>query len=510
MKTRKWDIFRFSAYFLTIATLLMTLVASSALAEQVLRIRLSTDPVSLDAAFANAGVDAYTWSQVTESLLDQDENGTLLPSLATSWGSKDNKTWILNLRRGVKLHDGTRFEAKLVKWNIERIQNAVKSTVRSAALSIDKIVIVDKYRIRLILKGKNALFADYLAGRMSAIHSPKAIKKYGADYARHPVGTGPFMFKSWKSGTEVVLVKNPKYWDRDRIHFDKLIYKVIPDEGTAFMNLAANKVDLAVNLTPIRAKLVKANPKLKLYSFLSGEFITVYIRQLDKPPFNNKLVRQAMAHAIDKEAINQALFFGTGAVASSGLNVDHWAYDSSTPAYKEANVRKAKELLKKAGYPNGLEGEYVYLTIPIFPFDKTAQIVQQQFAKIGIKIKVEPVGLSTLIQRGIGKLVPLVGLGWSGGNETDTMFQAMIHSKGSYNNTAYVSAAADRLIEEARSTSDRSAQKRAYSKLQKLLADDLPIIPIMHKPVIQASTSRLIGYKVQLDQKFRFQDTWLK
>ncbi len=506
MKNLMKRILRFSGYRSALLMVIMIFMSSSALAEKKLRIRMTTDPVSLDAAYANAGIDAYVWGQITETLLVQDENGSLQPALATSYESNDYKTWIVHLRRGVKLHDGTPFEAKLVKWNIERIQNAKKSSVRGAALMIERIEIQGKYKIKLVLKAKNALFANYLVSRIVAIHSPKAIKKYGADYQRHPVGTGPFMFKSWETGTEVVLVKNPNYWNKDRIRLDKLIYKFIPDEGTAFMSLKAKKIDLALELAPIRVPSIRADSSLKLYNELGGGFLVVYFRQLDKPPFDNKLVRQAMAHAIDKEAINQAIYFGAGAVASSGLKASHWAHDPSTPDYRLANIKKAKELMAKAGYPNGIKEEQVYLTIPTFPFLKVAQIVQQQIGKIGIKVKIEPVGLTTLIQRAIGKLVPLCGLGWSGGNDTDAMFQAMFHSKGSYNNKAFINVEADELIEKARNTGDRDAQKKIYSNLQKVLAEELPIITILHDPIIQASTTRLSGYKVQVDQTFSFVD----
>ncbi len=464
-----------------------------------------TRPSTLDPHTGTPGTDHDYFKQMFEPLVEIDTNGNPIPSLAVSWESKDLKTWTFHLRKGVSFHDGTPFNAAAVKFNIERIQDpATKSKVRGTALKIKKLEIVDDYTIRLTLGAPNVDFPLTMQDRPGMMVSPAAAKKYGKDFGRNPVGTGPFVFQSWKISDSVIMKRNPNYWAKERVFLDEVIFKIVPDKNVSVMNIKAGKADLMLNVPPEHIMRLKADPKLKVYRRSGLNFEAVYLRMFASPPFNKKEVRLAFAHAIDKVAISKALYFGMAEPANGLFPKGFWAHDPNLPDFSRANVAKARELLRKAGYPNGFD--VVYTTIPAFPFNKIAQIIKQQAAKADIRITINMVGLGQAIKSTVLNKIPILGLGWSGRIATDATFQSLIHSAGSYNNKNYVNPTVDGLLAEGRATVDVAKRKATYSKVQRIISDEMPIVPLIHTQTACAARKSITGIKYHIDIKLRLLD----
>ena len=482
------------------------LVSTSTFAYSKLRIGFGVGPTTLDPHVGTAGSDHNYIKQMFDTLVEIDPAGNPIPSLAVRWENKGLKVWTFYLRKGVKFHDGTPFNAQAVKFNIERLQDpATKSRVRGIAMSITKMRVINDLTIELTLKAPNVDFPIVLQDRPGMIASPTAIKKYGKEFSSNPVGTGAFRFKKWRTGDSVIMTKNQDYWNKSRVHIDEVEFKIVPDKSVAIMSLQGRKIDMLIAVPPERVKQLESSRKFNMYKKPALGFTAVYLTQIQSPPFDNKLVRQALAHSIDKIAISRALFFGLANEAITMVPPNHWAFTDNIPIYTRANPAKAKELLARAGYPNGLKMEMK--TIPAFPYDKIAQIVKQQAGAAGFDIQIETMGTGQLIQGAVTHKFQSIALGWSGRTSTDATFQALVHSSGAYNNKNFINAEVDKYIEAARNTEDQDERKAAYAKVQKIVAEEVGLIPIFHMPLFVATQKKVSGFQIYLDLKVRLIDT---
>lgn len=234
-----------------------------------LKLAYGLEPSSLDPHVGNSGGDDYYWYSMFDNLVAYDQKFVSQPdlSLAQKWEIADPTTIVFQLRPGVKFHDGTDFNAEVVKWNIERVLNPdVKSTARSFLLSIDRVETPDPLTARFVLKEPNAALMGLLGGRGGAMVSRAAVEKLGKEFGSRPVGTGPFQFVEWAPGDHVTVKKNPSYWGKDANgvplpYLDQVIYRIIPDPTVSFANLTTGEVHLA-GINPKDLAAAQANPDL--------------------------------------------------------------------------------------------------------------------------------------------------------------------------------------------------------------------------------------------------------
>jgi ABC-type transport system substrate-binding protein len=458
-----------------------------------------TEPTSLDPHVGVSGADHNFFKQIFEPLVEVDAKGKPIPALAVSWENPTPKEWIFHLRKGVTFHDGTPFNSEAVKFNILRLQDeATKSPVRGIALKIKGIDLIDDHTIKLTLDAPNIDFPVSMQDRPGMIVSPSAVKKYGPDFGRNPVGTGPFVYQSWKAADSLVLKKNQNYWNKENVHLDTVEFKVIPDPSVAVMNFLSGGLDLYIGVPPDRVKMLEKSKKTNI--IISPTLATTILYLMGVPPFDKKEARQALAYSVDKESITKALTFGYGRVATGLLPYLHWAYEKDVKSYPR-NIAKAKELLKKAGYPDGVKATIT--TTPDAPYNKIAQIVKEQAAEAGFDFTLEVLSPGQAIKKAITKQTNSLTSGWSGRTSTDATYQALMHSTGAYNNKNYLNPVADALIEKARSTSDIEVRRKAYSELQKLGAEDMVWLVIFNPPMIVAAKKTVSGYQPYLDGKLR-------
>ena len=271
----------------------------------------AADPVVLDTVESTHMHDVDVMVNMIETLVrpKAPDFAEIEPLLATSWeASPDSMVWTFHLRQGVKFHDGTDFNAQAVKYNFDRVMAAKHYEVES----IEKVEVVDDYTVRFTLKEPFAPFLVILTFPSLSIVSPTAIETMGEEIMRHPVGTGPFIFDHWDEGIEVVLRANKDYWGGPP-KLDKIVFKIIPEASTRRMELEAGHIDIdyAYDARLTDMPVFMKNPDLEVQG-VPGQCSRYIGMNHAKAPFNNKLVRQAIAYAIDYDSIVEKILVGFG------------------------------------------------------------------------------------------------------------------------------------------------------------------------------------------------------
>jgi ABC-type transport system substrate-binding protein len=321
-----------------------------------------------------------------ETLFRSDKADNLIPWLAT--GFKDNiaaKTITLTLRKGVKFHDGTDFNAEAVKWNLDQ-GIAIHSIGTEKFKSID---IVDDYTVRINLTSWDSTIIGILSQRQGMIISPTAYKKNGEDWcAKNPIGTGPFQFISWEKDVRTTYKKFDGYWQKGKPYLDRIEYNAIADSLTRLLSFRRGELDIALSIdgkdvAPLE-KDGYAITRLRVGSGASG---VIPDSANPKSPFSDVRIRQAAQHAIDNEAIVKSIFHSEAEPANQWVYKGHWGYNPSVVGFPY-NPVKARQLLAEAGYPNGFKTKLLYRTNP--QSDQTFTAVQGFLKTVGIDAELIP------------------------------------------------------------------------------------------------------------------------
>ena len=347
-----------------------------------IKLGMVLEPPHLDpSAGAAAAIDEVVYANIFEGLTRIDENGGVQPSLATSWEiSPDNLTYIFHLKKGVKFHDGTRFGADDVAFSFERAMGDDSVNAQKAIFEIiEEIRAVDANSVAILLKRPSGDFL-FNIGRGDAII-------VGSESANNnktnPIGTGPYKFISWNKGSKIVLEANENYVG-EKVSIDKATFVFISDPNTAIAAMLAGDLDgFPMFPAPEALEIFTKDDRFNvLVGTTEGE--TILATNNKKAPFNDIRVRQAMAHAIDRNAIIEGAVFGYGTPIGSHFAPHHPYFIDKVDTYP-LDLEKAKTLLAEAGYPNGFKAT---LKLPPAPYARrSGQIIASQFREIGIELE---------------------------------------------------------------------------------------------------------------------------
>lgn len=354
----------------------------------------STDvePASMDPGFGNApGTDIRSFRLVYENLFYQDADGKLVPQLATEWKMADDGLSIdFKIRQGVKFHDGTPLDAAAVAYNFNRSIDPAIGTRNATFLGdLAGAEAIDEFTLRLTLKQPSSIVMSSIANEMGMVASPTAMEKMGNDFARNPVGTGPFKFDKWQSGDRLIFSRFDGYWGKDDKgeqlpYLDHVEVRIIVDAVTKVIAAESGAVQLVDTIQPRDYQRIESNPELSLVPGLVTNYNLLSFNQT-APPFDNVTLRKALTAAIDRELMLKVIYPGTGMVMH-GIFPDY--AQEYNPALKdyEYNPQRAAELYKESGY----SGPPLTLTLIQRDPDTTiAQILQSQWEAAGIPIKIE-------------------------------------------------------------------------------------------------------------------------
>jgi len=504
-----------------VAVLLMLLV-HSAIGQGVLAqaqrggrltIALRSDPVTLDPVPVTSAESRTIFRAVYDPLLELDENLNIVPWLAERWGvSSDGKVYTFFLRRGVKFHDGTDFNAEAVKINFERILNpANRSPLRADFLSVQSVEVVDAYTVRILLREPFTPFLALLVDWHGYIASPAALERYGRDFIRNPVGTGPFRFVEWLRDDHVTFGRNPRYWRRGVPYVDELVFRIIPDDTVRLTMLRTGQVDVDTWVDSRDVRKVRASPQLQLLmvdTSLGFDLIRLNTR---RPPFNNKLVRQAFAWAVDREAIGKVIYGGLGLPAVGPIPPRLWGFDPALRGYT-FDPSRARALLEQGGLSRGVT---FTMQVRNVPQDLArGQLIQQQLAQVGMQVSIEAVDFGTFRTNETRGEFQASQSFWSGRVDPDGNMFRHFHTssiQGGLNFMGYSNPEVDRLLDRAREVFDREQRRQLYIQAQRLILDDAPMIFTYYFPVIKAAHRRVQNLTILPDPSVIFyREAWIK
>jgi peptide/nickel transport system substrate-binding protein len=447
--------------------------------------------------------------QIYNGLVKYDKNLTIVGDLAESFEvSKDGLTITFHLRRGVRWHDGAPFSSRDVLYTYRVIIDPKTPTAYAEDFKqVKKLVALDDHTVRATYASP---FAPALASWGTSIlpaHLLEGQDITRSPLARKPVGTGPYRFREWIAGQKIVLEYNPDYFE-GRPYIDRYIYRIIPDTSTMYMELKAGAIDL-MNLTPVQyarqTTSRRFTSRFNKFRYPSSGYLYMGYN-LRHPLFGDKRIRQAITAAIDKDELIQGVLFGMGQKAHGPIVPDRWAYNPNVRdiAY---DPKHAAELLAEAGWKdknadgilvrNGKPFQFTILTNQGNQQRlMSAQIIQQRLKQVGIDVKIRIVEWATFLKEYIDKgKYEVVMLGWNTSQDPD-MYDVWHSSKtnpGELNFVGFKNAEVDRLLVEGRGTFDLEKRRKAYFRIQEILADEQPYTFLYVPDALPTVSARIRG-----------------
>jgi peptide/nickel transport system substrate-binding protein len=365
---------------------------------------------TLDPQVTNFDTSIRVTLNICEPLVWEPEPGKFVPGLADKWDiSPDAKVYTFNLKKGAKFTDGTPFNAAAVKFTLDRIVDpATKAGQSHDQLGpYDHTEIVDDYTVKVVMKQSYAPLLTNMNGYLGIV-SPTAVQKMGmAEFARHPVGSGPFMFKEWVPKDHVTLVKNPDYnWGSSFFkhtgpaYLDEVVYKIIPEPSVRTGTLKTGETQIIDEVDPLEYESLSKDSKFGIIAKgQPGSGWVLLLNSTSTGAIADPAVRQAMEYAVDREGLNKAVFQGLNKAAWSPLMRPTFAYDPATEQIYSFDPEKAQDVLSGAGWQPGADGirvkdgQKLELYFPIIsrPRDNAmATSVQASLRDVGIDLKVDP------------------------------------------------------------------------------------------------------------------------
>lgn len=476
----------------------------------VIRVAIGVDLDTVDPHGQTTTTVYNVMRHVYETLLWFDDEGNVIPWLAESWEvSEDGLEYTFHLRKGVKFHDGSELTAEVVKANIDRwLDPTVKVPTRSQLGPIDHAEVIDKYTIKIVLKKSFAPFLASLAEYL-LITSKNIIDKFGNKTITEVVGTGPFVFKEWVKGSKIVLGRFDDYWgEKPKVRV--IEWRIIPEAGTREAALLAGDVDVTFQPPPADIESLRNNPAVTVLTPVTNRVI--FVALMPKGPLKNKLVRQALNYAIDRQAIVENVLFGLGVPADSVVPPHFFGYAKMTPY--EYNPEKAKQLLAEAGYPNGFKLVLMHPTGRYLQDKQVAEAIQAYLSAIGIEVELKtmdwPSFVKELFKPLNEKIYDAVLIGWGPGvaDAYYTLYPQfhstcqLPHGLGlAYYNNSYI----DELLDKSTVELNPDVRKELYKEIIAYLWDDAPWIFLYTQCSLLAFSSNLKGVWIHPDgEQFYF------
>ena len=475
-----------------IAVTVLSLAATvGSKADGVLRVALGTTLSQIDPAKTTIG-DEYVYVHLVFNGLSRiDPDMTVKPDLAESWTASDDlKTWTFKLRQGVKFHHGRVLDADDVVATMKRILDpATGSRARTSLSMVDNVSAVDAQTVKFDLNISYAGFADIFADRQLRIVPKDKLE----ELSTHPIGTGPFMFKSWSPGDRLELVKNPDYFEKGLPKLDGVTLRIIPESAARMAAIESGAVDIVWSMPYEAVDKFKNHASVRTDGVSTPTWDGVILNN-DRPPFNDVRVRQALALTIDKSAIVELALFGQGDPTFSPIPPSH-PYFNKSLKFNPPDIAKAKKLLADAGYPNGFD-------VPMqVPQEREQRVrvgvaVRDMAKAAGIRINIERVPFASYTANVAGKAQMYVD-GYFARPTIDTAIYPFYHSSGSWNKQLwlYKDARVDQLLDDARKTNDEAARKTIFEKFQAIVEETVPGIIAYSAAHVNGVSKKVEGFK---------------
>jgi len=487
-------------------------IAASAHA-QTLRIGLAEDPDILDPTLARTFVGRIVFAGLCDKLLDLDEKLNIVPQLATSYEwSGDNKTLTLKLRSGVTFHDGEKFDAAAVKFNLERHKNMQGSNRRGELAPVSSVEVADPSTVRIHLTAPFAPLLAVLTDRAGMMVSPKAAQAAGEKFGSHPVCSGPFRFVERVAQDRIALERYDNYWNKAAIHFQRIVYLPIVDSTVRLANLRSGQLDFIERLAPSDVPALKSDSRFKIDRIVEIGYqgITINTGKSElaqkNPLGHDARVREAFELSLDRDAIVKVAMEGEAQAGNQWVAPNNRYYAKNAPIPKR-NVARARELLKQAGVSNP---SFTLMTPTTSDAQRVAQVVQAMAKEAGFDVKIQSTEFATSLNLADKGQFEAYVLAWSGRADPDGNLQTFIACKGPLNTSGYCVPEVDEAIEKARTTLDPTQRAKYYEVVAAHVAKDRPIIYLYHRNWLWAHAAKLTGLRTVPDGMVRVQGLQMK
>lgn len=455
--------------------------------------------------------------QMFDSLAEVQPDGEISPSLAESWDiSDDEMTYVFTLRQGVIFHDGTEMNADDVVFTIDRIRDPETASPRATLYSaVESVEATGPYEVTIQLSEPFAPLLSALADITAGIVSDEAAESSGADFYKEPVGTGAFKMDEWIEGQSVALVRHDQYWDGDKPYLDGITFTFNSDDNARAAAVRAGDVNFLYDGPEALLPVMSDDDSIVVYS-PEGQMSWLYfLLNIQKEPFNDERVRQAIYTALDRQQLADLCQPGNSNPLNAGfLPPTHWA-GNDEQVYTQ-DYERAADLLEEAGYGDGFAFTINSLTGWAFQ-NCTAQAIQEQLAPLNITVDVAIMESGQLATErdqedmSSDAAMDSMVLGFSGTIDPDERFQQTFLEGGGTNFVDFADDEIAALAKQARQTSDRAERAELYRQAQTLLAERGPFAFLYNYYKYDAAATSVKDYvfNPQLISYRQLRDVWI-
>lgn len=478
-------------------------------------IALSAEPDKLDPALSRSLYSRYIFSTMCQKLYDVDQNAKIVPQLATALPtvSDGGRTVTIPVRDGIKFADGTPFNAEAVKASIERELTIPGSGRKSELGPILKVEAKDSKTVVITLSKPFAPLTAAFTDRAGMVVSPTAAKKLGSKFASAPVCVGPFKFANRVPQNSIEVVRDPNFYDADKVYFDKITYRIITDASIRAANLRSGDVAVADSLSAQDVPTLKQDKALQVLQSesLGYQGLTFNVGNVDgvgtpakpinRPEAKDPRVRQAFELSIDRPGLVKVIFNNLNTVACSPISPKSEFSSPEAQKCTPRDLEKAKALLKEAGVTTPLAIDMITSNNP--DSLRLAQAIQSMVKEGGFDLRIKPVEYASLLDQQDRGDFSLLQLGWSGRIDPDANITNFVGTGGSQNVAGYNDPQVDSLLEKARVSQDLAERRQLYGQVVDRLHQTDPLVYLYRQRNLTGVSTSVKGVQVFPDGVIR-------
>lgn len=504
--------------------------ASLALTPKVggqLTILCPTDAIALDPQLETTAPGARVYSNILETLLVMDERMQIVPGLALRYEVVSPTRVRFWLRPSVRFHDGTSFDAAAVRFSFERALRGQPPARWAGVVSVPlAIEIIDALTVDVVTRDPYGPLPHMLAMAYTGIVSPAAVQRLGVAFSRAPVGTGPFRFVEWRTNSQIVIERNPDYWGQ-RAYLDRVVFRVVPEEGARIMALQVGDADMVLQPSPAQLPDFRRDGRFTVHE-VNGLRVVFAAMNTTAPPLDDPLVRRALIHAVDRNALlahvlERAALPIRSVIAPGVFGFKDMDLDRRYPY----DPPRAQALLAQAGWSRGPDGimqkggrrltlDWLSMRGTYLKDGELTEAVAAMLREAGVSIVVDFRDWAAVFKEVRGDLLSRHLFTWgftSVTGDADYSLDGMFHTRRPgtvVNTTRYTNPRVDALLERARRSLDQAERSQLYGEVQDVLADDMVWIPLYTTKEIVLTRSQVRGFVVHpVDYNLALSPVWI-
>lgn len=446
-------------------------------------------------------------NHIYEPLVARGEQMEIVPVLAESWEWQDSLNLVIHLRKDAKFHNGEKFDARSVKFTLDSIYNPdTKSPLRGLLPVGGKVEIVDDYTVKFVVQKP---FRPLITLMPWVLMMPADAAKQGTNFAKTAIGTGPFKFERYLPSERLDMVRNQDYRG-DKPPLERLSIRYIPENGTRVASLETGEVLMINNVPPDQIGRIRTTPGLEILH--SDTLRMVYLAmQCERPPFNNVKARQAVAHAIDRQALIDTILQGYGSPAKAPLSPLARTYRDDLPPY-DYNPDKARSLLAEAGVKPGTKVKFGAPSGRYLMDKQVAEVCHQWLGDIGLDVSLETSEFGVYWPKAAGGEFDIyMGSRTGATTANDPLVLNDFYTPTAAKRVKYSNSRVDELVEEGLAAAESTEQGLAkiYGEIQEIVWHEVPYAFMYYQPELVAVSKTLKGFKARADEMYYFHNAYV-